>query len=262
MVTGEAIYRYEQRFGSVPPACWSRDCSNTIAIYTTHRILVEDSSCPIPNDRGTLVAATTDADLPLVSLLICCGFAGRNFHSAHLICSSPSLPATVSYLSSPPQPGRFNRQPCRLRIMNSIIIRDMPHVEAYPNESDNRCALNNIVIRCPSAGEQRLLGEQSRHRATPGNCWSRSGGTIAPDMLAFIDEISQFTDQMVMTWRLGNPPDSFAHQDIISPRLSTLCRYRPCSGVLIVPVNTLMQRVWLAQLHGHALVMKKGRACR
>lgn len=34
-------------------------------------------------------------------------------------------------------------------------------------------------------------------------------------------------------------------------------------GVLIVPVNTLMQRVCPhSYLHGHALVMKKANACR
>lgn len=34
-------------------------------------------------------------------------------------------------------------------------------------------------------------------------------------------------------------------------------------GVLIVPVNTLMQRVCPhSYLHGHALVMKKASACR
>ena len=77
------------------------------------------------------------------------------------------------------------------------------------------------------------------------------------------DEISQFTDQMVMNladWETL-PYDSFSpHQDIISSRLSTLYQLPTMQrGVLIVPVNTLMQRVCPHSfLHGHALVMKKG----
>lgn len=76
------------------------------------------------------------------------------------------------------------------------------------------------------------------------------------------DEISQFTDQMVMNladWETL-PYDSFSpHQDIISSRLSTLYQLPTMQrGVLIVPVNTLMQRVCPHSfLHGHALVMKK-----
>ena len=89
---------------------------------------------------------------------------------------------------------------------------------------------------------------------------------IAPDMqnaLRLHDEISQFTDQMVMNladWETL-PYDSFSpHQDIISSRLSTLYQLPTMQrGVLIVPVNTLMQRVCPHSfLHGHALVMKKG----
>lgn len=80
------------------------------------------------------------------------------------------------------------------------------------------------------------------------------------------DEISQFTDQMVMNladWETL-PYDSFSpHQDIISSRLSTLYQLPTMQrGVLIVPVNTLMQRVCPHSfLHGHALVMKKVSAC-
>lgn len=92
---------------------------------------------------------------------------------------------------------------------------------------------------------------------------------IAPDMqnaLRLHDEISQFTDQMVMNladWETL-PYDSFSpHQDIISSRLSTLYQLPTMQrGVLIVPVNTLMQRVCPHSfLHGHALVMKKVSAC-
>ena len=51
--------------------------------------------------------------------------------------------------------------------------------------------------------------------------------------------------------------------EIISSRLSTLYQLPTMQrGVLIVPVNTLMQRVCPhSYLHGHALVMKKASAC-
>lgn len=92
---------------------------------------------------------------------------------------------------------------------------------------------------------------------------------IAPDMqnaLRLHDEIRQFTDQMVMNtadWETL-PYDSFSpHQEIISSRLSTLYQLPSMQrGVLIVPVNTLMQRVCPhSYLHGHALVMKKASGC-
>lgn len=89
---------------------------------------------------------------------------------------------------------------------------------------------------------------------------------IAPDMqnaLRLRDEIQQFTDQMVTTlsdWETL-PYDSFSpHQEIISDRLSSLYHLPAMArGVIILPVNTLMQRVCPHEfLHGHALVMKKG----
>lgn len=89
---------------------------------------------------------------------------------------------------------------------------------------------------------------------------------IAPDMqnaLRLRDEIQQFTDQMVTTlsdWETL-PYDSFSpHQEIISDRLSNLYHLPTMArGVIILPVNTLMQRVCPHEfLHGHALVMKKG----
>ena len=89
---------------------------------------------------------------------------------------------------------------------------------------------------------------------------------IAPDMqnaLRLHDEISQFTDEPVINladWETL-PYDSFSpHQEIISSRLSTLYQLPTMQrGVLILPVNTLMQRVCPHSfLHGHALVMKKG----
>ena len=121
------------------------------------------------------------------------------------------------------------------------------------------------------AGDQRQLGELTgaacatlvaeiaEHHAGPVVL-------IAPDMqnaLRLHDEIRQFTDQMVMNladWETL-PYDSFSpHQEIISSRLSTLYQLPAMQrGVLIVPVNTLMQRVCPhSYLHGHALVMKKG----
>lgn len=120
------------------------------------------------------------------------------------------------------------------------------------------------------AGDQRQLGELTgaacatlvadiaEHHAGPVVL-------IAPDMqnaLRLHDEIRQFTDQMVMNladWETL-PYDSFSpHQEIISSRLSTLYQLPSMQrGVLIVPVNTLMQRVCPhSYLHGHALVMKK-----
>lgn len=122
-----------------------------------------------------------------------------------------------------------------------------------------------------SAGDQRQLGE-----LTGAACASevaeiaeRHAGPvilIAPDMqnaLRLHDEVRQFTDVLVMNladWETL-PYDSFSpHQDIVSSRLSTLYQLPQMQrGVLIMPVNTLMQRVCPhSYLHGHALVMKKG----
>ncbi|WP_411704342.1 transcription-repair coupling factor [Edaphovirga cremea] len=89
---------------------------------------------------------------------------------------------------------------------------------------------------------------------------------IAPDMqnaLRLRDEIQQFTPHLVSTladWETL-PYDSFSpHQEIISARLSSLYHLPTMArGVIILPVNTLMQRVCPHEfLHGHALVMKKG----
>ncbi|MBN3263257.1 transcription-repair coupling factor [Pectobacterium brasiliense] len=123
----------------------------------------------------------------------------------------------------------------------------------------------------PKAGEQRLLG-QLTGAACAVECAEiieRHAGLvvlIAPDMqnaLRLCDEIQQFTDQHVTTlpdWETL-PYDSFSpHQEIISTRLSTLYQLPNMTrGVLILPVNTLMQRVCPHSfLHGHALVLKKG----
>nr|WP_286204000.1 hypothetical protein [Escherichia coli] len=63
----------------------------------------------------------------------------------------------------------------------------------------------------------------------------RTGGAYCAryaNALRLHDEISQFTDQMVMNladWETL-PYDSFSpHQDIISSRLSTLYQLRQCS---------------------------------
>ncbi|BCU90087.1 transcription-repair-coupling factor [Yersinia pseudotuberculosis] len=89
---------------------------------------------------------------------------------------------------------------------------------------------------------------------------------ITPDMqtaLRLRDEIQQFSPQSVSTlsdWETL-PYDSFSpHQDIISARLSCLYHLPAMKrGVIILPINTLMQRVCPHEfLHGHALVMKKG----
>lgn len=123
----------------------------------------------------------------------------------------------------------------------------------------------------PKAGEQRLLG-QLTGAACAVECAEiieRHAGLvvlIAPDMqnaLRLRDEIQQFTNQHVTTlpdWETL-PYDSFSpHQEIISTRLSTLYQLPNMTrGVLILPVNTLMQRVCPHSfLHGHALVLKKG----
>lgn len=77
------------------------------------------------------------------------------------------------------------------------------------------------------------------------------------------DEIRQFCDYPVETlsdWETL-PYDSFSpHQEIISNRLSTLYRIPSLlKGILILPVNTLMQKVCPTDyLASHALVMQKG----
>jgi transcription-repair coupling factor (superfamily II helicase) len=121
------------------------------------------------------------------------------------------------------------------------------------------------------AGDQRQLGELTGAACATlvAEIAERHPGPVvlvAPDMqnaLRLHDEIRQFTDNLVFSladWETL-PYDSFSpHQEIISSRLSTLYQFPTMQrGVLIVPVNTLMQRVCPhSYLHGHALVMKKG----
>ncbi|MCG8710110.1 transcription-repair coupling factor [Brenneria sp. 4F2] len=121
------------------------------------------------------------------------------------------------------------------------------------------------------SGEQRLLG-QLTGAACAVECAEiieRHAGLVilvAPDMqnaLRLRDEIQQFTKQTVTTlsdWETL-PYDSFSpHQEIISNRLATLYQLPLMErGVLILPINTLMQRVCPHNfLHGHALMLKKG----
>jgi len=89
---------------------------------------------------------------------------------------------------------------------------------------------------------------------------------ITTDMqsaLRLRDEIPQFTEQpiaILADWETL-PYDSFSpHQDIISARLSSLYQLPIMnSGALILPINTVMQRVCPYQfLQAHALVMKTG----
>lgn len=120
-------------------------------------------------------------------------------------------------------------------------------------------------------GEQRLLGELTGAACATlvAQIAERHRGPlvlITPDIqnaLRLYDEVRQFTDTPVINladWETL-PYDSFSpHQEIISRRLSTLYQLPAMQrGVLIVSVNTLMQRVCPhSYLHGHALVMKKG----
>lgn len=120
-------------------------------------------------------------------------------------------------------------------------------------------------------GEHRLLG-QLTGAAYAVECAAivdRYPGPVmlvAPDMqnaLRLHDEIRQFTQHGVITlpdWETL-PYDNFSpHQEIISDRLSTLYHLPSMErGLIILPINTLMQRVCPhAFLHGHALLMKKG----
>ncbi|MDR0806688.1 MAG: transcription-repair coupling factor [Enterobacteriaceae bacterium] len=89
---------------------------------------------------------------------------------------------------------------------------------------------------------------------------------IAADMqqaLRLNDELRQFTRKIVTTlpdWETL-PYDSFSpHQEIVSSRLSSLYQLPQMQdGVMVLPVNTLMQKVCPHSfLMGHALVAKKG----
>lgn len=287
VVIMKLFYQYEQRFGMRSTSLLNVIGTNTIAIYTTHRILVEIFSltllAPMNAARWSPQVELTLDGLPLCQFvhLYCCGLAGKKTFTA-CIQRSVVLPAFTARcrqllpLSHRPAGAIQFAKPCRLRIMNSIAYqRYAPYVEAYPNENLTTVMPEQYRYTLPvKAGEQRLLGELTGAACATlvAEIAERHAGPvvlIAPDMqnaLRLHDEISQFTDQMVMNladWETL-PYDSFSpHQDIISSRLSTLYQLPTMQrGVLIVPVNTLMQRVCPHSfLHGHALVMKKVSAC-
>ncbi|MFB6434631.1 MAG: transcription-repair coupling factor [Candidatus Malihini olakiniferum] len=121
------------------------------------------------------------------------------------------------------------------------------------------------------AGEQRLLGQLTRAACSVecADIIERHAGPvvlIAPDMqnaLRLRDELQRFTFHpvsLLSDWETL-PYDSFSpHQEIISARLYTLYHLPGMTrGVLVLPVNTLMQRICPHTfLHGHALMIKKG----
>lgn len=112
--------------------------SNTIAIYTTHRILVEIFSKPdSANERGYAGRRKVELTLlliyPFVSLLICtvAGLLVRKLSQrAFNVCCSPRLLCplpSVTPAKPSPQPGAIQfAKPCRLRIMNSIAYEICP----------------------------------------------------------------------------------------------------------------------------------------
>ncbi len=132
--------------------------------------------------------------------------------------------------------------------------------------------LHNTRYTLPvNAGDTRELG-QLTGAASAVECADiierHQGPTLlvtsdTQSALRLTDEISQFTSQhvsMLADWETL-PFDSFSpHQEIISARLSTLWQLPVRqSGLLVMPVNTLMQRVCPhSYLHSHALMMKKG----
>ncbi|AOV96662.1 transcription-repair coupling factor [Edwardsiella hoshinae] len=121
------------------------------------------------------------------------------------------------------------------------------------------------------AGDVRQLGQLSGSACALecAEIAARHPGAVmlvVPDMqtaLRLRDEIPQFSRQWVTTladWETL-PYDNFSpHQDIISARLSSLYHLPGMErGIIILPINTLMQRVCPHSfLHSHALVMQKG----
>lgn len=122
-------------------------------------------------------------------------------------------------------------------------------------------------------GKQRLLGQLTGAACTVecAEIAARHQGPvilITPDMQHAIqlhEELGQFSDQPVhflADWEML-PYDNFSpHQDIISSRLSMLYQLPMMThGILVMSVNTLMQRVCPhSYLHNHALVMEKGQS--
>ncbi len=127
------------------------------------------------------------------------------------------------------------------------------------------------ALQTPKAGEQQHLGNLigSSLALAIGDIANRHNGPvllITPDSQnarRLEREISQFTPEkceVFPDWETL-PYDNFSpHQDIISERLSLLYQMpQLVSGVVIMPVNTLLQRVLPKSfLTRHALVVKKG----
>lgn len=107
VVIMKLFYQYEQRFGMRSSSLLNVIGSNTIAIYTTHRILVEIFSLSlIPQINAARWSPQVELALllvyPFVSLLICtvAGLLVRKLSQrafSDLLFSPPSLPAAVSY---------------------------------------------------------------------------------------------------------------------------------------------------------------------
>ena len=108
------FYQYEQRFGMRSTSLLNVIGSNTIAIYTTHRILVEIFSLTL---LAQMNAARWSPQVELTLLLVCqfvhlCTVAGllvrklsQRAFSDLLFSPPPSLPAAVSYSQPSPQPA-------------------------------------------------------------------------------------------------------------------------------------------------------------
>lgn len=107
VVIMKLFYQYEQRFGMRSTSLLNVIGSNTIAIYTTHRILVEIFSLTLLAQMNAArwspqVELTLLLVYPFVSLFICtvAGLLVRKLSQrafSDLLFSPPSLPAAVSY---------------------------------------------------------------------------------------------------------------------------------------------------------------------
>lgn len=104
VVIMKLFYQYEQRSGMRSSSLLNVIGSNTIAIYTTHRILVEVFSLTlIPQINAARLSSQVELALllvyPFVSLLICtlAGLLVRKFSQrvfSDVLFSPPSLPVT------------------------------------------------------------------------------------------------------------------------------------------------------------------------
>ncbi|POT57697.1 hypothetical protein C3432_07010 [Citrobacter amalonaticus] len=100
------FYQYEQRFGMHSTSLLNIIGSNTIAIYTTHRILVEAFSLLlIPKMNAAVWSAQTELTVLLVYPFVClllCTLAGllvrkiSQYAFADILFSPPALPVAAS----------------------------------------------------------------------------------------------------------------------------------------------------------------------